>query len=289
MLVSADRAFIKRVTLLNKLPQKRENYSGSPYKFCLALLLVAVRGFSDRLLLAAAATTTLTTLLSASTPAAVARFIARTRHVDSFSRALPLRVVAGGLRGRRTGLLSATAATLALFLATAVVALLVRGALLLRSVLGLLPTWWSRRLLRLIAVALSIVILRLGGCLVLVKVLSVLGAELLLLVLLLARYINFILCMNSLLYEGACDGVATDLLPLVVNLLVLDLGEAALDRHDQVFFFLPMGQLEGLLDDEVAIVVTDEGVEAFGAGDLRDKNGSSVCVTVLHTLFDHAR
>lgn len=58
-------------------------------------------------------------------------------------------------------------------------------------------------------------------------------------------------------------GILYDFLPLGPNFLILDLWRASLDSLHEVLLVLPLRQFQRLLNDKVAVVMTDEGEETW--------------------------
>ena len=84
-----------------------------------------------------------------------------------------------------------------------------------------------------------------------------------------------IIVVVSLLADEVFTGTWDDLLPLLPNLLILDLGDISFDGWNQLIFLSAIdSQLESLLDYKIAVVVADESEKARDLADLIDKVGS---------------
>ena len=84
-----------------------------------------------------------------------------------------------------------------------------------------------------------------------------------------------IIVVVSLLADEVFTGTWDDLLPLLPNLLILDLGDISFNGWNQLIFLSAIdSQLESLLDHKIAIVVADESEKARDLADLVDEVGS---------------
>lgn len=84
-------------------------------------------------------------------------------------------------------------------------------------------------------------------------------------------------------------GLLDDILPLLADLSVLDQRNALLNGVSEHVLVRGRGVHEGLLDDEVAKLVGDEGVEARRLAELGDDAGSHGRLGVLQAPLDHWR
>ena len=78
--------------------------------------------------------------------------------------------------------------------------------------------------------------------------------------------------VGALLNDEVAARVFNDLLPFCTNFLILNLWGALLNRLHKAVLLAAMSQLERLLNDEIAVVVRNEGEEARCFADLADKN-----------------
>jgi len=88
--------------------------------------------------------------------------------------------------------------------------------------------------------------------------------------------------------ESVFGGGFDYLLPLVPDLFIRYLREAALDGLDQVVFLVTDSHFECLLDNEIAIAMTHKGAESVRETDLAYKYRPRVRVSKLETLFNNA-
>ena len=84
--------------------------------------------------------------------------------------------------------------------------------------------------------------------------------------------VNVTISVKSSLFKNTISGRVFDyLLPLVTNLLVLNLREAVLNGLHEVFFLATFGEFESFLNHKVAIVVAHQCVKALRVPYLIDK------------------
>ena len=168
--------------------------------------------------------------------------------------------------GNRPIHLSATASTLPIFLTAAQSTCCVNGkrALLLCAILGLLRiddlifVWVNAEVFLL---QLGIVGIMLLICVSLVKL--IFWARL---------AVNIAVSVKpSLIKNATRSRVFENLLPLVTNFLVLDLGEAMLNGLHELFFLFSFGKFECFLNDEVPVVVAHKSVKTLRTPDFADE------------------
>ena len=75
-------------------------------------------------------------------------------------------------------------------------------------------------------------------------------------------------------------------MPLGPDLLVLNLGNVLLNGRNQCILLVTFGQLERLLNDEVAKTVADEGIETRSLTDPPNEGRSGEVVIRFEALFD---
>ena len=92
----------------------------------------------------------------------------------------------------------------------------------------------------------------------------------------------FLLIVESfVLHEVSVSCTLSDLLPLSPDLFVLNLRETSFDGSNKFLLLVALGQLQSFLDDEVTVVVRDQGCQTRRVNHFDDEIGSCSIITVF--------